>query len=103
MAGSQAGTVVAYPLSSALITSMGWESVFYVQSCITLVWCFAWFMLVADSPYVDTKITAAEKNYIITAIGDDKDRKVRKGEKGYMDFLYAKGGHCTTDLRLPDN
>ncbi|XP_063843132.1 putative inorganic phosphate cotransporter [Scylla paramamosain] len=74
-AGSQAGTVVAYPLSSALITSLGWESVFYVQSCITLVWCFAWFMLVADSPYVDTKITAAEKKYIITAIGDTKDRK----------------------------
>uniref|UniRef100_A0A0N7ZD27 Major facilitator superfamily (MFS) profile domain-containing protein n=1 Tax=Scylla olivacea TaxID=85551 RepID=A0A0N7ZD27_SCYOL len=32
-------------------------------------------MLVADSPYVDTKITAAEKKYIITAIGDTKDRK----------------------------
>ncbi|MPC09613.1 Sialin [Portunus trituberculatus] len=73
---SQAGTVVAYPLSSALITSLGWESVFYVQSCITLVWCFAWFMLVADSPYVDTKITDAEKKYIIAAIGDDKDRKL---------------------------
>lgn len=74
-AGSQAGTVVAYPLSSALITSLGWESVFYVQGCMTLVWCFAWFMLVSDSPYVDAKITDAEKNYIIEAIGDTKDRK----------------------------
>lgn len=74
-AGSQAGTVVGYPLASALITSLGWESVFYVQGGLTLVWCLAWFLVVADSPRVDTRITDAEKDYILASIGDAKKKK----------------------------
>lgn len=74
-AGSQAGTVVGYPLTSALITSMGWESVFYVQGVMTLVWCVFWFVLVADSPRQHKTISAAEKEYILASIGEHKKMK----------------------------
>ncbi|KAG0712039.1 putative inorganic phosphate cotransporter [Chionoecetes opilio] len=42
---------------------------------MALVWCLAWFLVVADSPHVDTRITKAERDYIVAAIGDTKKRK----------------------------
>ncbi|KAG0717344.1 putative inorganic phosphate cotransporter [Chionoecetes opilio] len=53
----------------------GWRWVFYVQAGMALVWCLAWFLVVADSPHVDTRITKAERDYIVAAIGDTKKRK----------------------------
>lgn len=57
---------------------MGWESVFYVQGAMTLVWCVLWFILVTDSPRQHTTISAAEKEYILSSIGEHKRMKVRR-------------------------
>ncbi|XP_076069277.1 putative inorganic phosphate cotransporter [Oratosquilla oratoria] len=74
-AGSQAGTVLTFPLTAALIEWRGWESVFYVQAAITLVWCLAWFLVVSDGPTTSKKITQAERDYILNSVGDSKDLK----------------------------
>ncbi|XP_045621708.2 sialin isoform X1 [Procambarus clarkii] len=74
-AGSQAGTIVAFPLSAAIIDWVGWEAVFYIQAGATLVWCGAWFLVVSDTPDTDTNITKAEKDYISLSLGDSKDKK----------------------------
>ncbi|KAK3877665.1 hypothetical protein Pcinc_017627 [Petrolisthes cinctipes] len=74
-AGSQAGTIVAYPMAAAIIKAMRWEAVFYIQGCIGLVWCAAWFFIVADSPSTHKTISKVELEYIVSAIGDAKDKK----------------------------
>lgn len=79
--GSQAGTIVAYPMAAAIIMSMGWEAVFYIQGCIGLVWCALWFLVVPETPSTDKRISKVELEYIMNAIGDTKDEKVRDGGK----------------------
>ncbi|XP_069956909.1 putative inorganic phosphate cotransporter, partial [Cherax quadricarinatus] len=74
-AGAQAGTIVAFPLSAAIIDWQGWEAVFYIQGCMALVWCLAWFLIVSDTPYKDTRITQVERDYIVTSLGDSKNKK----------------------------
>ena len=74
--GSQAGTIITFPLSAAIISSLGWESVFYIQAGLTLVWCCAWFLLVSDKPETFKWISNAEKEYITKAIGNSKNEKV---------------------------
>lgn len=74
-AGSQAGTIVAFPLSAAIIDGLGWEAVFYIEACMTLVWCLAWFLVVADTPDKDTHMTQVEKDYITASLADSKDKK----------------------------
>lgn len=76
LSGSQAGTIVAFPLSAAIINSLGWEAVFYIQAVITLVWCASWFLFTADNIEKDKRISKAERDYIYATIGDSKDKTV---------------------------
>lgn len=80
LSGSQAGTIIAYPMASAIIESIGWESVFYIQAGLTLGWCALWFLIVSDNPEKSKLISQAEKDYIIESFGESKDRKVREDE-----------------------
>lgn len=75
-AGSQAGTIVTFPLAAATIGWVGWEAVFYSQAAMALVWCLLWFLLVSNDPDHDPSISRAEKDYINAALGDSKEKKV---------------------------
>ena len=77
-AGSQAGTIIAFPLSAAIIDAWGWEAVFYVQACSTMVWCIFWFLLVSDRPEGFRWISDAELEYILLTQGHSKHKKVNK-------------------------
>lgn len=69
---------------------MGWESVFYVQGAMTLVWCVLWFILVTDSPRQHKGISEAEKEYILASIGDQKKMKVRWLRFKLVPFSFSK-------------
>ena len=74
----QAGTIVGYPLTAAIIDSLGWEAVFYIQSAMVLGWCLLWFFIITDKPEDFKRITDEEKNYIRKSIGSSKENtKVR--------------------------
>ncbi|XP_066952133.1 putative inorganic phosphate cotransporter [Macrobrachium rosenbergii] len=75
-AGSQAGTIIAYPMASAIIAALGWEAVFYIQAALTLCWCVLWFFIVADNPTQSKWISKAEKQYILNSMGGSKEMKV---------------------------
>lgn len=78
MMGGTLGTVLTWSLTGPLMEKYGWSSAFYVPAALTLVWCFFWWYLVADSPAEHSRITDAEKNYILDALGDKvKKSKVR--------------------------
>ncbi|KAL6258390.1 hypothetical protein P5V15_010348 [Pogonomyrmex californicus] len=72
-AGTALGTVVSILLTGLLATNFGWESIFYVEGALCLIWCVFWWLIIADSPEKQTRfITQEEKNYIITSLGRHK-------------------------------
>jgi ACS family sodium-dependent inorganic phosphate cotransporter len=62
--GSYAGTVVAMPLGAYLAESLGWSSIFYFFGSLSLIWFVIWWVVVAESPDEDTRISETELMYI---------------------------------------
>ncbi|CAG7830134.1 unnamed protein product [Allacma fusca] len=58
--GSQAGTIIAFPLAGILISSWGWESVFYVMGLGSFVWTILWLLLAFDDPLEHPRISLQE-------------------------------------------
>lgn len=54
------GTVISLPFSGILAASLGWESVFYVQGGLAMIWCLLWLVFVYDSPQDHPRIHPAE-------------------------------------------
>lgn len=67
--GSYFGTVFALVISSFLAQHIGWESIFYVFGFLGVLWSVAWWMIVAETPQGDRKITDSELEYIKSTIG----------------------------------
>lgn len=69
-AGTALGTVISILLTGLLAANLGWESIFYVEGVSSLIWCVAWWLMIADSPEKQMRfITQEEKNYIVTSLG----------------------------------
>lgn len=68
--GMALGTVISLPFSGILAAAAGWESVFYVQGGLALVWCFLWLIFVFDSPEDHPRIHPVELELFETSMGD---------------------------------
>lgn len=62
--GASLGTVVALPLCGWVLTSWGWEAVFYVSGALALIWTVAWWFLVFDSPDQHPRISDKERDFL---------------------------------------
>lgn len=72
-AGTALGTVISILLTGLLAANLGWESIFYVEGALCLIWCILWWLMIADSPEEQTRfINQKEKNYIIMSLGGHK-------------------------------
>lgn len=67
--GSYFGTVISLPISGMLAEYMGWPYIFYLFGILALMWCAAWWYIVAEIPQADRRITDAELEYIRSSIG----------------------------------
>ena len=56
-------------LSGYMAVSLGWESIFYIFGCSSLVIGALWFILTSNSPDVHPWISDRERRYILDAIG----------------------------------
>ena len=63
-AGEYVGLAIAAPLLAFLATRFGWHSVFYLTGGLGLLWAFAWFGLIRNSPQTDKRVSAAELEHI---------------------------------------
>ncbi|XP_059350859.1 putative inorganic phosphate cotransporter [Daphnia carinata] len=59
-AGMALGTVLSLPFSGMLAAVSGWESVFYVQGGLAMIWCVLWLIFVYDSPQDHPRIHPEE-------------------------------------------
>ncbi|XP_014482860.1 PREDICTED: putative inorganic phosphate cotransporter [Dinoponera quadriceps] len=72
-AGTALGTVISILLSGLLAANLGWQFIFYVESALSLIWCIAWGLMIADSPEEQSRlITQEERGYIMTSLGHNK-------------------------------
>ncbi|XP_068903527.1 vesicular glutamate transporter 3-like [Tenebrio molitor] len=76
--GSYVGTVVSMPASAYLATALGWPSIFYFFGVLGLIWFVIWWILVAESPADDPRISKEELEYIQKCLGNvDAKRNIR--------------------------
>lgn len=81
--GTALGTVISILLTGLLAANLGWDSIFYVEGVLCLIWCVAWWLMIADSPEKQTRfISQRERNYIVMSLGghvqDDVPKTVLK-------------------------
>jgi predicted MFS family arabinose efflux permease len=62
--GAQVGTVLGITCSGLIADSLGWEAVFYIQGCLSVIVVAAWLYVVYDSPELHPRISAKEREYI---------------------------------------
>ncbi|KAL6426666.1 hypothetical protein ACFW04_009210 [Cataglyphis niger] len=78
-AGTALGTVISILLTGLLAANVGWDSIFYVEGALCLIWCVAWWLMIADSPEIQTRfISETERNYIIMSLGGHGQENVPK-------------------------
>ncbi|XP_055528394.1 vesicular glutamate transporter 2-like [Wyeomyia smithii] len=66
--GAFAGTVLVLPISGMLVSTWGWESVFYFFGVVACIWYVAWIAIVRRSPEDDKYITEQEKHFIVQTL-----------------------------------
>ena len=64
LAGTTAGPIFAYPLTTWIITSYSWEVVFYAFGALGLVWVGAWWWYATDRPQEHRAVGAQELELI---------------------------------------
>ena len=80
--GVAAGIAFAMPLTSWIMTTWDWQTVFHVFAFIAPVWILLWKVFGADSPLHDKRITKTELEYIqagqktAAVAADDPDLRV---------------------------
>lgn len=72
------GTLVCMPFSGVLASEIGWESVFYVQGGLSLLWYILWLIFIFDTPEDHPRINPDEKKYIMESFGETTEHDHHK-------------------------
>jgi len=83
--GASIGTLIIFTLAGFVADGLGWPAVFYVTGGCSLIWVFAWFLLVWDSPAEHPHISKEEKEYIEGSL--ESGGKVEKGKVPWRHLL----------------
>uniref|UniRef100_A0A2A4JK24 Putative inorganic phosphate cotransporter n=1 Tax=Heliothis virescens TaxID=7102 RepID=A0A2A4JK24_HELVI len=67
--GSQLGNAIQLVISGFIADAWGWPAIFYVNGAIGAVWVVLYIILGADSPQKSKLISAKERLYIQTSLG----------------------------------
>src|SRR5438876_7632 len=59
-----AGQIVAYPLTTWVISQSSWQTVFYINALFGFVWMAIWWWYAADTPAAHPAVSPAERDYI---------------------------------------
>ncbi|KAL8587268.1 hypothetical protein ACOMHN_045516 [Nucella lapillus] len=77
-AGPPLGTILTFSLSALLCSygfDNGWGSIFYLAGAGNVLWVVVWMWVVRDTPSEDSRITVAERDYILTSTGEKTHNK----------------------------
>ncbi|XP_060073734.1 sialin-like [Ylistrum balloti] len=89
--GTMVGNVATFSLSGVLCDygfDNGWGSIFYVTGGMTFLWVLLWFFMVADSPQEHRRISAVEREYIVSHI--EYNTTVRTAKVPWRDMVKSR-------------
>jgi MFS family permease len=64
ISGITVGQMVAYPLTTWIISQSSWQTVFYINAIFGLVWVVIWWRYATDTPAEHPAVSPAERDYI---------------------------------------
>lgn len=64
LSGISVGNIIAFPLATLIMTTLGWQYVFYVFGVLGLLWLVFWLPHAANRPEEHRRITVEELAYI---------------------------------------
>ena len=64
--GGTFGTIITYPMVTAIADKINWETAWYLPSLLMFVWIYFWILFAYDSPAEHPGITEEEKTYILS-------------------------------------
>jgi MFS family permease len=76
LTGSPIGTIIAFPLTTWIVATWGWHSVFYIYGLIGFIWVLLWLLFGAGSPETHASISPSERDYIVS------DRRLPEAQPG---------------------
>jgi ACS family sodium-dependent inorganic phosphate cotransporter len=76
LTGSPIGTIIAFPLTTWIVATWGWRSVFYIYGLIGFIWVLLWLLFGAGSPETHASISPSERDYIVS------DRRLPEAQPG---------------------
>nr|MBI1228646.1 MFS transporter [Cytophagales bacterium] len=65
--GGRFGAAFALPLIALVIDTLGWRSTFFVLGLLGIIWALAWYFLFRDNPEEHPRVSAYEKQEILTS------------------------------------
>lgn len=74
--GSQLGNAIQFLISGFIADYWGWPAIFYVNGICGAVWTVLYIILGSDSPQKSKMISAEERLYIQTSLGQVGEQKV---------------------------
>ena len=83
------GTVISLPFSGFLAASLGWESVFYVQGGLGVIWLVLWVFCVYDSPQQHPRIHPDELELYPVSASGKKQVTNNKIKAVNIDYAYS--------------
>lgn len=75
--GAFIGTVLTLPISGFVGENFGWQWIFYVFACTSMLWCLIWASCIRATPDTDRYISKRELEYIARNIGEKQTEKER--------------------------
>ncbi|XP_067389935.1 sodium-dependent phosphate transport protein 3-like isoform X2 [Emydura macquarii macquarii] len=69
-AGCTFGTFITFPAAAIICQYLGWPYVFYIFGGTGCVWGVFWFLVVYEDPACHPRISASEKEYIVSSLAN---------------------------------
>ncbi|XP_039367957.1 sodium-dependent phosphate transport protein 3-like isoform X4 [Mauremys reevesii] len=69
-AGCTFGTFITFPVAGIICQYLGWPYIYFIFGGIGCVWCVFWFLLVYEDPARHPRISAGEKEYIVSSLAN---------------------------------
>lgn len=74
LSGGHVGTIIAFPLTTWIISAYGWPAAFYVFGAAGFIWVFFWVRFGASSPENHPTISPEERAHIVEGRGASLER-----------------------------
>jgi MFS transporter, ACS family, solute carrier family 17 (sodium-dependent inorganic phosphate cotransporter), other len=74
LSGGHVGTIIAFPLTTWIVASMGWPAAFYIYGAVGFVWVVFWYVFGSSSPEQHSTISKTELRHIQEGRGASVER-----------------------------